>query len=33
VLGGAVCSQALDAALAVPFRSRWAFDLELIGRL
>jgi glycosyltransferase involved in cell wall biosynthesis len=24
---------ALRAALAVPFRSRWAFDVELIGRL
>ena len=26
-------SQALHAALATPFRSRWAFDVELIGRL
>lgn len=24
---------ALDEALALPFRSRWAFDVELIGRL
>lgn len=24
---------ALDAALAVPFRSRWAFDVELLDRL
>jgi glycosyltransferase involved in cell wall biosynthesis len=26
-------SPALDAALAVPFTSRWAFDVELLGRL
>ncbi|HEY4394501.1 MAG TPA: glycosyltransferase [Polyangia bacterium] len=26
-------SRALDAALATPFLSRWAFDVELLGRL
>jgi glycosyltransferase involved in cell wall biosynthesis len=26
-------SPALDAALETPFRSRWAFDVELLGRL
>jgi dolichyl-phosphate beta-glucosyltransferase len=26
-------SAALDAALSLPFSSRWAFDVELIGRL
>jgi hypothetical protein len=26
-------SPALEAALAVPFLSRWAFDVELLGRL
>lgn len=27
------CTTALDAAIAEPFRSRWAFDVELLGRL
>jgi len=27
------CGPELDHALTVPFRSRWAFDVELLGRL
>jgi dolichyl-phosphate beta-glucosyltransferase len=27
------CSEALDRSIAAPFRSRWAFDVELLGRL
>jgi dolichyl-phosphate beta-glucosyltransferase len=27
------CGEALQAAVAQPFRSRWAFDVELLGRL